>query len=53
MDKIRLYFETITDLPDEDWEIFHSRLVRQEYPKKQSCWKPEKRRITFHLSSRA
>ncbi|HLA53922.1 MAG TPA: hypothetical protein VK618_11470 [Flavitalea sp.] len=34
MDEIRQYSETITDLPDEDWEKLHSKLVRQEYPKK-------------------
>jgi signal-transduction protein with cAMP-binding, CBS, and nucleotidyltransferase domain len=32
--KIRQYFQTITNLPDDDWEKFSSKLVRQENPKK-------------------
>ncbi len=42
MDKIKQYFETITDLPEEDWEKFNSMLVKQEYPKKTVLLEAEK-----------
>lgn len=34
MEQIRRYFEQITQLSDVDWEIFSSKLIREEFPKK-------------------
>ncbi|MAX81101.1 MAG: CarD family transcriptional regulator [Crocinitomicaceae bacterium] len=31
---IRTYFEQLTPLSDQDWEIFSSKLVRETFPKK-------------------
>lgn len=34
MKQIREYFEQIIPLSDNEWEVFSSKLTRQEYPKK-------------------
>lgn len=34
MEKIRQYFEKTFLLADQDWQIFSSRLIREEFPKK-------------------
>ena len=34
MEQIRKYFETITTLTDDDWQLFSSKLERQEFSKK-------------------
>ncbi len=34
MEQIRKYFEKISKQTDKDWEIFSSKLYRQEFPKK-------------------
>jgi CRP-like cAMP-binding protein len=34
MEQIRKYFERTVSLTDRDWEIFSSKLSRQEFPKK-------------------
>ncbi len=34
MEKIREYFERIVPLSDGDWQLFSSKLTRQEFPKK-------------------
>lgn len=34
MDQIRKYFERFAQQSDEDWEIFSSKLFRQQFPKK-------------------
>lgn len=34
MNKIRNYIETITEVNDEDWEFFSSKLQRKYFPKK-------------------
>ncbi len=34
MEQIRAYFEQTVALSDADWELFRSRLVKQQYPKK-------------------
>lgn len=35
MEQVRRYLDNISIQSDNDWEIFASRLVRQEFPKKQ------------------
>ncbi|HEU4470936.1 MAG TPA: Crp/Fnr family transcriptional regulator [Flavisolibacter sp.] len=35
MERIRQYFEKMVSLTDSDWKVFTSRLVRQDFPKKQ------------------
>jgi CRP-like cAMP-binding protein len=32
MEQIRQYFEKICKLTDRDWQIFSSKLIRQEFP---------------------
>lgn len=34
MDKIRAYFDQMVDLNETDWNLFSSKLEKQEYPKK-------------------
>lgn len=34
MEQIKQYFEKIVKISDEDWQIFSSKLVRKEFPKK-------------------
>jgi CRP-like cAMP-binding protein len=34
MDQIRKYFEQIAGQSDRDWEIFSSKLIKQEFPQK-------------------
>lgn len=34
MQKIREYFEQITPLSEQEWQLFASKLIRREYPKK-------------------
>jgi len=34
MEKIREYFERIVPLSDRDWQLFSSKLTKQEFPKK-------------------
>ena len=34
MEKIRKYIENITEINDEDWEFFSSKLQKKNYPKK-------------------
>jgi CRP-like cAMP-binding protein len=34
MEQLRKYFERYTKIPDEDWDLFCSRLERKEFPKK-------------------
>ena len=34
MDQIRDYFKKISNLNDKDWQIFSSKLIRREFPKK-------------------
>lgn len=34
MEKIRKYIENITEINDEDWEFFSSKLQQKSYPKK-------------------
>jgi CRP-like cAMP-binding protein len=34
MEKIRQYFELIGPIPEKDWEIFVSKLIKREYSKK-------------------
>ena len=34
MNKFRKYLENIADLDDEDWQIFSSRLIKRQFPKK-------------------
>lgn len=33
MEQIRQYFEKNIKLPDKDWQVFSSKLIRQEFPK--------------------
>lgn len=35
MEQIRKYFERKLKLSDQDWEIFSSKLIKREFPKKQ------------------
>lgn len=34
MEQIRKYFEKIVELKDTDWQVFSSKLLKQEFPKK-------------------
>lgn len=34
MDRIRQFFERSVQMTDEDWRIFSSKLIREEFPKK-------------------
>lgn len=39
MEQIRKYFEKTIKLTDKDWEIFSSKLIKQDFPKKHTLLK--------------
>ena len=48
MDKIRKYIENFTEINDEDWEFFSSKLQKKQYPKKSII--VDKDEIENHIS---